>query len=461
MRKTFVHNRLTAVSFFDIISIGFYYTFQRKDNSMNKFNSSEYIRSRKAYVVQSTSEYFVSLLVTDVFLAKLLSSIGISDSLVGIISSFVTLAFVFQVLTLFMTKIKVNSKKTVMLFDTISIFCFMFMYLIPFLPVGKTQKTVLLILSILMAYFCKYLIVNICFQWANTYVDPTKRARFSSIKEIISLVSGVIFTALVGFAIDKFEEYNNLSGGFLFISAAIFILNVCNFISLACIKKDKPSADNSKNNSSLMLVLRETVGNKNFKSVIILTILWDVARYSSVGFLGVFKNKDLMMSVFLVQLINMIANITRVFISKPLGRYSDKNSFSKGFELGLWMAATAFFVNMFTTKTTWFFIIIYTILYNCSYAGTNQNSFNIVYSYVNSKYIVQAMAIKNCIGGLFGFAASILGGKILDAVQTNNNMIFGIHIYGQQILSAISFVITLIAIIFIRKVIEKQKILIQ
>ena len=98
----------------------------------------------------------------------------------------------------------------------------------------------------------------------------------------------------------------------------------------------------------------------------------------------------------------------------------------------------AFFVNVFTTKTTWFFIIIYSILFNCSTAGTNQNSYNIVYSYVVSKYIIQAMAIKNCIGGLFGFAASIFVGKIFGPVQANNNIIFGIHIYGQQMLSAIS-----------------------
>ena len=84
-----------------------------------------------------------------------------------------------------------------------------------------------------------------------------------------------------------------------------------------------------------------------------------------------------------------------------------------------------------------------------------------VYNYVDSKYIVYAMAIKNCIGGLFGFGASILGGQILDMVQANNNTVFGIHIYGQQLLSAISLVITLLCVIYIHKVIEKQDRMIQ
>ena len=57
---------------------------------MKDFNSIEYKRSRNAYMAQCTVEYFVSLLVTDAFLAKLLSSIGISDMIIGIISSFIT-----------------------------------------------------------------------------------------------------------------------------------------------------------------------------------------------------------------------------------------------------------------------------------------------------------------------------------------------------------------------------------
>ncbi len=428
---------------------------------MDKFNSPEYTRSRRAYIVQSAVEYFISLLVTDVFLAKLLSSIGISDALVGIISSFITLAFVFQVLTLFIVKIKMSSKKLVLLFDTISVFCFMFLYCIPLLPIGKSEKTVLLILFLLIAYLCKYLILNLCFKWVNSYVSPRNRASFSATKEMISLFSGMFFTAVMGYIIDAFEAHNNLYGGFIFIAASILILNICNFISLALIKKDMPKEEPRQDTEPLSVVLKNTVGNKNFQSLIILTVLWDVARYFSIGFLGIFKSKDLMMSVFLVQLVNIVASLIRVLISKRMGRYSDNHSFVKGFKLGLWIAAVAFFINMFTTKSTWFLIIIYTILYSCSVAGTNQNSFNMVYSYVDSKYMIQAMAIKNCIGGLLGFGASVLGGKILDAVQSAGNMVFGVHIYGQQILSAISFLITILAIFFVRSVMEKQKILIQ
>ena len=92
-------------------------------------------------------------------------------------------------------------------------------------------------------------------------------------------------------------------------------------------------------------------------------------------------------------------------------------------------------------------------------AGIHQNLNNITYSYVDSKYFVQASAIKNSIGGLCGFGASMLGSRILDAVQKNGNTLFGITVYGQQILSAISLAIVLMGIVFVNLVMEKQKII--
>ena len=60
------------------------------------YQSPDYKRSRMAYLLECAFEYFTAILVTDAFLAKVLSYMGLSDSLIGIISTFVTLACVFQ-----------------------------------------------------------------------------------------------------------------------------------------------------------------------------------------------------------------------------------------------------------------------------------------------------------------------------------------------------------------------------
>ena len=80
----------------------------------NRYNSAEYKRSRVMYVGYCTFEYFISLLATDAFLAKLLTHMGVSDVAAGLISSFVTLAFLFQTFC--------SSGQTLMLSRTTEVF---------------------------------------------------------------------------------------------------------------------------------------------------------------------------------------------------------------------------------------------------------------------------------------------------------------------------------------------------
>lgn len=426
---------------------------------MNKFDTAEYKRSRVAYATQCTIEYFITLLITDAFLAKLLTNIGISDVLIGIISSFISLAMVMQLLSMFLMGLKIGTKKLVITLDTICNIFYMLLYLVPFMPFGKTIKTITVIISILVAYTFKYLIYSIHYNWANSNVEPTKRASYSAMKEIISLISGIIFTAVVGYIIDRYEDIGNINGAFLFIAVSVLILNVCNFICIMFIRKENEKE--AEERASVSEAIKYIAGNRNFKNVILMSILWEFARYFSIGFMGVFKTKDLAYSVFAVQIINMAASFFRMAISVPFGKYSDKNTYAKGMRMAMIIAAAGFFINIFTAKSTRFLIIIFTVLYNGSLAGINQNSFNIAYSYVDKKYVVQAMAIKNSIAGVCGFIASLAGGKVLAIVQNADNSFLGIPMLGQQLLSAISFAVTFITIVFVYKVIEKQEVKVQ
>ena len=430
--------------------------------SVNKldYNSPEVKRSRKAYMAQCTFEYFIALLVADAFLAKLLLSLGLSDAAVGIVSSFISVAFIVQLASIPLMKAKMSTKKMVIIFDTISQLFFMLMYFIPFLPLDAMSKKVLVVCSILIAYVAKYLILSICFKWANSYVEPTKRAVYSAKKEMLSLALGIIFTMVIGWIIDKYESIGNLNGGFLFIGATMFVINVCNFVSLLMIKRESEN-EQEASGQPWSEVKKQTLGNKSFCWVLIFETLVKCATYFTVGFLGSFKTKDLVYTVFAVQVINMVSNGCRVLVSVPFGKYSDKRSFAKGYELALIISFLSYICLIFTTKETSFLIIIYSILYNVSIAGTNQNSFNIVYSYVDSNYISQAMAIKNCVGGVFGFGASLLGGKILSIVQANGNQFLGISMYGQQLLAGISAVFILAAVLVVHFVLGKKQVKVQ
>lgn len=427
----------------------------------NIFETREYKRSRAAYMVQCTVEYFVSCIVADAFLAKLLTYLGFSDALTGIISSFVTLAFLFQLLSVFLVKVMKNTKRTVIFFDSLSQIFFMSIYIVPFLGVSREIKTLLVVVAILAAYILKYLVIGVYFKWANSFVEPTKRATYSAKKEMISLITGIVFTLSIGYTMDKFEAAGNVEGSFIFLSAVLLILNISNFISLVLIARDKTDEEAKEETTSIRMVAKYTFQNKNFVNVIILGVIWDVGRYASVGFLGTFKTNDLLMTMGTVQVINMISNIARFFLSIPFGRFSDKTSFATGIKVALIVVAIGFGFNMFTTPKSWWCIVVYTLCYNVGLAGLNQNMFNISYNYVPKEYFVQAMAIKNSIGGILGFVASLLAGRFMEYMQSGDNMIFGMHLYGQQILSGVSLVMMIGGAIFVHKVIEKQKVMIQ
>lgn len=422
------------------------------------YDTPEYKRSRKAYAAQCTFEYFVTIFMADAFLAELLSSVGMSDAMVGIISSFVTVAFLFQLISIFTVQ-KIKRVKGVVTFSSVlSQLMVTCLYLIPFLPADKNVKTALVVGFILLYYLAYYLVAGMIFKWGNSFVDPGKRAVYSAKKEMLSLITGMVFTFTVGWVIDRYDALGDAEGGFLFISLIVLILSICNFISLMLIKKDLTPQE-SKPSVPLKEVFRNTLGNRNFNNVLILTILWDIARYTTIGFMGIYKTKELLLTVGTVQIINIVGNLFRSVISIPFGKYSDKTSYVKGFKAALYIAAAGFFINAFSTPSTVWCVVIFTVLNAVSTAGTNQNSFNIVYSYVKSDYFVQATAIKNGIGGIFGFLASLVGGKILTHIQTSGNMLFGIPMYGQQCLSFLSFVVIIITILFIRLVMEKQKVM--
>jgi len=422
---------------------------------MDIYETKEYKRSRLGYILSSAFAYFVSLIVTDAYLAKLLSYIGFNDALIGIVSSIATCSMLFTIPSIFFAhKIK-NIKRTAILILPFHLLLFMSIYTVPFMNIQAQSKIILVIIFITIAYALSSFFGPMTYKWANSAVHPWKIAEFGAVNEMVSSIGGILFTLMMGFVFDRFERNGNLPAGFMFAAGTIFVLTIFYTVSLMMMR----NTDNDKKKSTVKLsdIIENTFCNKGFRKITLLSCMWNVAQYMIIGFLGTYKTKELMFSVATIQLLNIIASLSRVVVSIPFGRYSDKNSFLKGIKLALYVAAASYIVGSFTTPGTRWLIALYGILNACCLAGTNQNMTLITYSYVKKEYISQAIAIKNCLGGICGFGASLLAGKLLSAVQANGNLLFGIHIYPQQLLSFISFLICLLIICYISFVVEKQK----
>ena len=198
-------------------------------NQEKIFSTSDYRRSRAAYVAECMFEYFVLLLMTDAFLAKLLSSVGFSDGEIGVLTSFLSIAFVFQLFAMLWAGRRGSKKVLVLVLDTIGQMLFFVLFVLPFVGLDPAIRRALVYVCIVSAYACKQMVATLLFQWANGYVDPHKRASYSATKEMVSLVGGTIFSLLMGYIFDRYEAAGNLTGGFVFLAIVILVCNVGTF----------------------------------------------------------------------------------------------------------------------------------------------------------------------------------------------------------------------------------------
>jgi predicted membrane-bound spermidine synthase len=92
-------------------------------------NSKLYKRSRLLYHAEAALEYLVALSVSGSFLAYLTASLGISDSVTGIISSIISLGCLFQLCSLLIRRQRV--KNFVVWASMLNQICFMVLYILP------------------------------------------------------------------------------------------------------------------------------------------------------------------------------------------------------------------------------------------------------------------------------------------------------------------------------------------
>lgn len=418
------------------------------------FNSKPYVRSRRAYTVQCAVEYMVSLLFRGVFLSKLLQYAGFDDATVGIMQSLVNFSYLIQIVTVPLLNYIKSKKRVVIITDTLSILLYSLAFFATVSEIGSGLKAISIWICVAGGGFARSFSLYIYYEWANSFVDPGKRASFTAVKESISLACEIIFVTLAGFILDHFESINRIDDFFIILGVAVLIISVinCGLLSLISEKNDDEIIIREKN---IRGVLSNTFGNREYVRVLMSNILLSVASCLTVSFLSTYKTDELAYSVGAVQIMNSCAQLCRIGFNIPIGKYSDKHSFAEGYMLGLLFAIASYLLLVFTSPQRRWMIIVFEIVYYISLAGTGGNGTNIVYQCVKQDFFVEAQSIKSALCGTFGFVASLFGGKLLNAVQNSGNTFLGMELYGQQLLALASSLTVIAAGFFMFPCIKK------
>lgn len=413
-----------------------------------------YKTSRFLYILEAAFEYFISMLVTGAYLAKVTSKIGLSDTLTGILTAFVSLGCGFQVFAIFLAN-KQSVKPLITILHSLNQLFFALIYLVPFIPLTTTQKTVLFILFLLLGHIINNVINSPKINWFMSLVDDKQRGSFTANKEMASLIGGMIFSLAMGKVIDKFEASGNLNGAFIVCGCSVFLLMLMHSATLI-FSKEKPRESAQKVNSIRYLV--ELLKDQKLMKVILISVLWNIAYYAAMPFYGSYQIKELGFSMTFVSILAIAYAIVRSLFSKPLGKYADKHSFAKMLNICFIIMLVAHCINVFTVPENGKILYtLYYMLFAIGMAGINSATINLIYDYVEPDKRMGAMALNNTFSGFAGFFTTLLVSPLVSYIQDNQNTLFGISVYAQQVVSLISVALIVVSIVYLNTVVKRIK----
>ena len=408
------------------------------------FSRDENRFARFCYIIEAALEYFISILVSGAYLARITTSLGFSDGLTGILSSFVSLGCVFQLGSIGLFRKVHRIKPTIVSFSVICQLMFAFMYLIPGAAFSQTLKTGLFLLCFCGGHIVSQLISPQKTSWLMGFVDDGARGRFCSTNQVVSLLSGMLYTYLVGVAIDTLEAAGRQETAFILGGATLFGLMLLHTLSLLPVR-EKSSAQQA-GIGSLTALLRD----KMFIRIVLINIFWAITNYCATPFYGAYQIKELGFSMTFISILGIMASIVRTLVTPLFGRYADKHSFSRMVILGFAIVGVSFLINTFTVPANGkIFYTIHHCLYAISMGSIGTAMTNLIYDHVKGDARRDALAISSSLSGGAGFATTCLMSPVVSLIQKNGNRMLGMQIYPAQFVSFISFILTALLVAYV------------
>ena len=418
-----------------------------------KTNADKYRFSRLMYIFEAALEYFISIAVGTVYLARITTYIGMSDSLTGILSSFVSLGCGFQLVAIFVSK-KKPVKTWVTTFHIVSQSMFAALYIVPVLKLSIKAKTVLFVAMLLSAQILHNVINPPKINWYMSLVDDKKRGSFTASKEMVSLIGGMAFSYALGYVIDFFNARGEQSAAFTLCGIGLFVLMILHSVTLL-LSKEKPVETVSSDIKAIDM-LKSTFKDKTLLKIMLVSVLWSVANYSTISFTGTYQAKELAFSAAFSSVIIMVGSLIRALVSKPMGRFADKTSFVKMLCLCLIIAAAAYLIHIFITPISGKYLYpVYYVLYCIGMAGINSATMNLIFDYIDKGRRTSALALNHSLSGFAGFFTTLILSMLVGYIQKNGNEILGVRVYAQQVTAAISFAVTAALVIYLFAVVRK------
>lgn len=399
--------------------------------------------SRISYYALCALNYITFLLLSDVFFVDLMQYAGFTDATIGIISSALGFATFVQLILLFIGH-KIRRRKAVILFGFTGMpVMFVFMHLIALMPMNLLLKQFLMIAALLIGRLVCNFASPVFDIFKYSFISFQERGAVIATNQAVSLATAIVSTLAIGAVRDYYREAGNVEQGLFVTAIFLGVVTVLTAISVLLMRGSSSEAENTRSAGGVKEIFQNTLGSKSFLCMLLFYILWQVANSITNNFWGLYKLNELRFSISTVQIINTTCNILAMLLVRPLGKLADKYTHSLLLKFSLIGYVISFTIGAFTSPDCAWLAVVQALVGAIPGVILGACFFNVLLDYTGATYYMYSIALTNCISNACSFGISFIAAWLLETIQSMGNTLFGMTVYAQQILSAISAVLTL------------------
>ncbi|MBQ2793266.1 MAG: MFS transporter [Clostridia bacterium] len=420
------------------------------NNTLNQ-EKDIYKVSRGFQIAFAALEYFISILVGTTYLAKLGTAVGLDDGTIGLVTSFLALGCSFQLVSIFLGDM-MNKKRNIILFTAFNQLCFLLLYLVPFIRLPSGTRIWIFIGLILAGNILLNIVAPRKTAWSRGLVREGHLGRYSALNEIVSLVSGMLFSFAMGAIIDALEAQNRLMLAFGIIGAVIFLLSACCTVCLL-VSKQKPLPKRVEEKP--LLRIKSAFSDRATLLLIPLYVLWNIAIYSTTPFFSTYAINELGFSMTVISVISAAYALLRAVISRPFGALGDRRGFVGNLTIGIFAFAVSLVVIMLGGRASY---VIYQMLYAVVMACTNSALIILIFNNVAEEKRPNSLAVLYSLGGVSGFLTTLAVRPLVNYIQVQGNeFLFLENVYAQQVVCVIGIAFSILSIIYTNTVVRRME----
>ena len=121
-------------------------------------------------------------------------------------------------------------------------------------------------------------------------VEDGSRGRYTSVKEMVSLLTGMVFSYVMGSMSDYYRGIGQIRKSFAICAGVIFVLTVLHTLTmvLAAEKEEREGGSSGTGRGGRFGIIRD----RNVLRVTAVLVIWHAANYVAVPFYGSYQTKE-------------------------------------------------------------------------------------------------------------------------------------------------------------------------